>query len=51
VDSAVAQYDRLVSGPGGNSARGLAYDFRLGPFRHDPRFQALLRKYENRGAP
>ena len=45
VDSAVAQYDRLVSGPGGNSARGLAYDFRLGPFRHDPRFQALLRKY------
>jgi len=51
VDSALALYDRSLAGPGGNTVRALAYDFRLDPFRHDPRVQALLVKYATPKTP
>jgi hypothetical protein len=47
MDSALAQYDRLLSGPGGYTVRGLHDDFRVVPFLQDPRFRPLLRKYAN----
>ncbi len=50
-DGALAELDRFLARPGHTSV----YEIRMAPWfdriRHDPRFQALLVKYANTGAP
>ncbi|HVM63954.1 MAG TPA: hypothetical protein VMU14_03775, partial [Acidimicrobiales bacterium] len=50
-DAALAELERVLAEPSGVSVNELRISPLLDPIRHDPRFQALLRKYENRGAP
>jgi tetratricopeptide (TPR) repeat protein len=46
VDAAVEQFDRYLSVPAPESVRSILLDRLVDPVRDDPRFQALLEKYE-----
>jgi len=47
VDEALVELDPLMDGPSWTSIHLVALDPRYDPIRSDPRFQALLEKYEN----
>ncbi len=47
VDAALDAIEQLLAGPGFLSVHKLRLDPRWDPIRSNPRFQALLEKYEN----
>ncbi len=47
VDAALDEIEDLLAGPGFLSVHKLRLDPRWDPLRDNPRFQALLAKYEN----
>ena len=47
LDAALDEIEQLLAGPGYLSVHTLRLDPRWDPLRDDPRFQALLAKYEN----
>ncbi len=47
IDAALDEIEQLLAGPGLLSVHTLRLDPRWDPLRDNPRFQALLAKYEN----
>jgi serine/threonine-protein kinase len=46
VEAAVEQFDRYLSMPSLESIKSIVLDRQIDPIRNDPRFQALVEKYE-----